>query len=57
MKEDITTIKKLDNPSLRLLGFKPRNTLKPYHNLRSSYFLYPDEEVNFSVLLKLSHQF
>lgn len=29
---------------MTLIGFKPRNLIKPYHNLRTSYFLYPDEE-------------
>jgi len=43
-KEDIAEIKKFDDPSLKLMGFKPSSRLKPYHNLRSSYFLYPDEE-------------
>lgn len=31
-------------PGMTLVGFKPRELIKPYHNLRSSYFLYPDEE-------------
>lgn len=29
---------------MTLIGFKPRSLIKPYHNLRTSYFLYPDEE-------------
>lgn len=37
-------IKGLRNPGIALLGFKPRKLIKPYHNLRSSCFLYPDEE-------------
>lgn len=37
-------IKSLETPGLRLMGFKPRSYLKIYHNYRSSYFLYPDEE-------------
>jgi len=26
------------------MGFKPSSALKAYHNYRSSYFVYPDEE-------------
>ncbi len=37
-------IKNLEPPGMTLVGFKPRSLIKPYHNLRSSYFLYPDEE-------------
>jgi len=44
-KEDIAEIKKFDDPSLKLMGFKPSSRLKSYHNVRSSYFLYPDEDV------------
>lgn len=29
---------------MTLIGFKPRSLIKSYHNLRTSYFLYPDEE-------------
>lgn len=37
-------IKGLKKPGLTLIGFKPRKLIKPYHNLRPSYFLYPDED-------------
>jgi ATP-dependent DNA helicase 2 subunit 1 len=37
-------IKNLEPPGMTLVGFKPRSLIKPYHNLRTSYFLYPDEE-------------
>jgi ATP-dependent DNA helicase 2 subunit 1 len=37
-------IKNLDSPGMTLVGFKPRNKLKLYHNYRTSYFIYPDEE-------------
>lgn len=30
---------------IHLLGFKPRSYLKPYHHVKSSHFIYPDEEV------------
>ena len=26
------------------MGFKPRDRLKEYHNVRSSYFIYPDDD-------------
>ena len=45
-KADINEIKKFDVPSLKLMGFKPRSRVKAYHNIRSSYFLYPNDDVN-----------
>ena len=29
---------------MTLVGFKPKNLIKAHYNLRTSYFLYPDEE-------------
>lgn len=29
---------------MTLVGFKPKKKLKIYHNYRTSYFVYPDEE-------------
>jgi ATP-dependent DNA helicase 2 subunit 1 len=29
---------------MQLIGFKPKSSLKPYYNIRPSYFIYPDEE-------------
>ena len=29
---------------MRLMGFKPKSYLKVYHNLKHSYFVYPDEK-------------
>ncbi len=26
------------------MGFKPKNYIKPYYNIRTSYFVYPDDE-------------
>ena len=43
-KEDMNHIKNLEPPGMTLIGFKPKSIIKPYHNLRTSYFLYPDEE-------------
>lgn len=42
--EEMKEIKKFDEPSLTLMGFKPSNRLKEYHNVRNSYFIYPDDE-------------
>lgn len=42
--EEIQQIKTFGEPSLVLLGFKPIERLKVYHNVRSSYFIYPDDE-------------
>ena len=38
-------IKRIEQPSLKLVGFKPRTYLKDYFNIKSSYFIYPDDEV------------
>jgi len=37
-------IKNLEPPGMTLIGFKPKKCIKSYYNLRTSYFLYPDEE-------------
>eukprot|EP00300_Choanocystis_sp_HF-7_P010865 c17189_g1_i1.p1 GENE.c17189_g1_i1~~c17189_g1_i1.p1 ORF type:complete len:556 (+),score=138.49 c17189_g1_i1:207-1874(+) len=41
--EDIRQIKDFNTTGLHLLGFKSRNRLKDYHNIKHSYFLYPSE--------------
>ena len=43
-KEEMDRIKDFGEPSLVLLGFKPRDRLKIYHNIKAPYFLYPDDE-------------
>ena len=43
-KQDTNKIKNLEEVGITLIGFKPKSLIKPYHNLRTSYFLYPDEE-------------
>ncbi|XP_042392695.1 ATP-dependent DNA helicase 2 subunit KU70-like [Zingiber officinale] len=44
--DQISEIKKVSNYHLRLLGFKPIDCLKDYHNLRPSTFIFPtDEEI------------
>ena len=42
-KNEMKQIKQFGDPSLIILGFKPINRLKHYHNLKPSYFMYPDE--------------
>ena len=44
-KEEILQIKQMGPPGLALLGFKPLSNLKLYHNIRHSYFAYPDDEI------------
>jgi ATP-dependent DNA helicase 2 subunit 1 len=43
-RKEIAEIKNFDKPSIKLMGFKPLSALKHYHNYKSSYFIYPDEE-------------
>lgn len=43
-KEEMNTIKTFGEPSLVLIGFKPKERLKIYHNVKAPYFLYPDDE-------------
>ena len=42
-KEDMMKVKTLDEPGFKLMGFKDMKYIKPYHNLKNSYFLYPNE--------------
>lgn len=44
MPEDMKQIKFFDKVGMKLMGFKPRNKLKVYHNIKHSYFIYPDEK-------------
>ena len=44
-KEEIRQIKtQFGDPGLKLLGFKDQSRLKPYHHVKHSSFLYPDDE-------------
>lgn len=43
-KEEMNAIKTFGEPSLVLIGFKPKDRLKIYHNVKAPYFLYPDDE-------------
>lgn len=42
---DMKKIKHFEQPGMRLLGFKSKDSIKTYHNIRPSYFIYPDERV------------
>lgn len=45
-RNDIKKIKCLEQPGISLIGFKSIEKVKCYHNIKSSYFLHPDEELN-----------
>jgi ATP-dependent DNA helicase 2 subunit 1 len=40
----VKQIKYFDAVGMKLMGFKPRSYLKVYHNIKHSYFIYPDEK-------------
>ena len=42
--EDVKQIKYFDAVGMKLMGFKPRKALKVHHNIKHSYFIYPDEK-------------
>ena len=42
---ELSDVKRVSSHHLRLLGFKPLDCLKDYHNLRPSTFIYPSDEV------------
>ncbi|KAK9932771.1 hypothetical protein M0R45_019994 [Rubus argutus] len=42
--EELSEIKKFSTGQLRLLGFKPLNCLKEFHNLRPSTFVFPSDQ-------------
>ena len=42
--EDVKQIKYFDTVGMKLMGFKPRSALKVFHNIKHSYFIYPDEK-------------
>eukprot|EP01117_Protostelium_nocturnum_P007205 TRINITY_DN2579_c0_g2_i1.p1 TRINITY_DN2579_c0_g2~~TRINITY_DN2579_c0_g2_i1.p1 ORF type:complete len:759 (-),score=325.99 TRINITY_DN2579_c0_g2_i1:69-2345(-) len=44
-KEDLSQIKVVGKVGVYLMGFKPKDSLKDFHQLRPSNFLYPDEPV------------
>ncbi|EDQ89450.1 uncharacterized protein MONBRDRAFT_32261 [Monosiga brevicollis MX1] len=52
-KEEVTQIKSFGQPGLRLLGFKDQAALKPWHHVKKSCFLYPDDKAGGSRCLRL----
>ena len=44
-KEDLSKVKHFLPAGITLMGFKRLSSLKPYHNIRNSSFLYPTESV------------
>ena len=42
-KEEMNKIKFLEEPGMKLMGFKSIDSIKPYYNVRESYFIYPNE--------------
>ena len=45
-KEEMNKIKFLEEPGMKLMGFKSIDSIKPYYNIRESYFIYPNELVS-----------
>ena len=41
---EVKKMKEFDLNGMQLLGFKAMSTLKIYHNLRHSYFIFPDDK-------------
>jgi hypothetical protein len=48
---ELSDVKRVSSHHLRLLGFKPLDCLKDYHNLRPSTFIYPSDEVTIHSIL------
>ena len=42
-KEEMGKIKFIEEPGMKLMGFKSIESIKPYYNIRESYFIYPNE--------------
>jgi hypothetical protein len=43
IQDETKNLRKLSEPGLKLLGFKPESKIKIHHHLRSSSFIYPEE--------------
>jgi len=41
---EMKKIKNFGTNGMKLMGFKPRDYLKVYHNIKHSYFIFPDEK-------------
>jgi ATP-dependent DNA helicase II len=49
-KDELEKIKKISTVGMKLIGFKPIDRLKTYHNYKSSSFIYPnDKQINGSL--------
>ena len=44
-KEDMKAVKTFDAPGIKLMGFKSLDKIKPFYNIRESYFIYPNENM------------
>lgn len=42
--DEVDAIKKVEDPGLFLIGFKPMEKLKVHHHIRQAVFLYPEED-------------
>lgn len=42
--EELSKVKYIEEPILRIIGFKKFDKLRIWHNLRPSYFIYPSED-------------
>ena len=47
-KDEVDSLKKFAEPGLLLLGFKPKERLKPHYYVKPANFIYPDESVSCS---------
>ena len=45
-KEEVDSLKRFAEPGLLLLGFKPKDRLKPHYYVKPANFIYPDETVS-----------
>jgi ATP-dependent DNA helicase 2 subunit 1 len=45
-RDEIKKIKVIEQPGLTLMGFKSLDSIRPYYNLRESYFIYPNEIIS-----------
>lgn len=43
-KPDMQKVKNMGLPGMKLMGFKDKSYLKIYHNIKHSYFVFPDEK-------------
>lgn len=43
-QNEMKKIKNFGTNGMKLLGFKPRKYLQIYHNIKHSYFIFPDEK-------------